>query len=54
MRAAGNTVPTVILMNSADPDAVVLASGDPAVRLLQKPFQASELVEVVSDLMGGG
>jgi DNA-binding response OmpR family regulator len=53
IRATGNTVPTVILMNSADPDAVSLAWGDPAVRLLQKPFEASELIAVVSDLMDG-
>lgn len=53
LRGAGHTIPIVILLNSADADAVTLAWDDPAVRLLQKPFAASELVEAAADLAGG-
>jgi len=51
LREGGNRTPIVILLNSADADALTLTWDDSTVRLLQKPFPTAELLTVAADLL---
>jgi DNA-binding NarL/FixJ family response regulator len=54
LRAAGVHAPVVVITAFADVDKVKTALNDGAAHLLEKPFRASELCDVIRRVQGAG